>query len=558
MEVLRTAFQTSLVLEWGGAVAVALVAVEISLRLMAGAIEFERALAVLIIVPEFFLPLRQLATRYHSGAAGRAVGDPDVRDPRRAGAGDATVAEPRPACPRPPSPAGARSASDGRRRVTYPGRTEPALRGLDLDDPAARPGRPGRGDRRGQVDGREPAAAVHRARRRRGSSSATCRWPTSTSRAWRAHVAWVPQRPHLFHGHDRRQRPAGPSPTPTTRPSGAALRRCRRRRRSSPACRSATRRRSASDGRPAQRRAATADRDRPGDPRRRPARHPRRGDLAARRGERERRSATRIVARSHATGPSSSCRTGCGWPPSPTSSSSSRPGRVVETGAPGRAAPQRDGAYAAAASTRDTTPDPEVARVTTFRRLFGLLAGQRRWIAIGALLGFLAVGSNVALMATVGLPDLEAALVTNVAEVALAITAVRVLAIGRAAFRYLERYVTHRATFAILADLRVWFFAAIEPLAPAGLAGHRRGDLLAPDRRRHRHARGLLRPRRRPAGRRRARDGVRQPAARRLRPDPRRGRCSRSWSLTGVVLPLASRRLARAAGDRPRSRRGPS
>ena len=34
MEVLRTAFQTSLVLEWGGAVAVALVAVEISLRLI--------------------------------------------------------------------------------------------------------------------------------------------------------------------------------------------------------------------------------------------------------------------------------------------------------------------------------------------------------------------------------------------------------------------------------------------------------------------------------------------------------------------------------------------
>ena len=53
------------------------------------------------------------------------------------------------------------------------------------------------------------------------------------------------------------------------------------------------------------------------------------------------------------------------------------------------------------------------------------------------------------------------------------------LAIGRAAFRYLERYVTHRATFAILADLRVWFFAAIEPLAPARLADRRSGDLLA-------------------------------------------------------------------------------
>jgi thiol reductant ABC exporter CydC subunit len=117
--------------------------------------------------------------------------------------------------------------------------------------------------------------------------------------------------------------------------------------------------------------------------------------------------------------------------------------------------------------------------VTTFRRLFGLLAAHRRWIAIGALLGFLAVGSNVALMAMSAYLISKAALVSNVAEVALAITAVRVLAISRAAFRYLERLVTHRATFAILADLRVWFFASIEPLAPARLARHRSGDLLA-------------------------------------------------------------------------------
>ena len=117
--------------------------------------------------------------------------------------------------------------------------------------------------------------------------------------------------------------------------------------------------------------------------------------------------------------------------------------------------------------------------MTTLRRLFALLAGQRRWIAIGGLLGFLAVGSNVALMAMSAYLISRSALISNVAEVALVITAVRVLAIGRAVFRYLERYVTHRATFAILADLRVWFFSAIEPLAPAGLTGHRRGDLLA-------------------------------------------------------------------------------
>ena len=117
--------------------------------------------------------------------------------------------------------------------------------------------------------------------------------------------------------------------------------------------------------------------------------------------------------------------------------------------------------------------------MTTFGRLFGLIAGHRRAIAGGALLGFMAVGSNLGLMAMSAYLISRAAVVTNVADIALAITAVRVLAIGRGVFRYFERYVTHRATFAILADLRVWFFASIEPLAPARLAGRRSGDLLA-------------------------------------------------------------------------------
>ena len=117
--------------------------------------------------------------------------------------------------------------------------------------------------------------------------------------------------------------------------------------------------------------------------------------------------------------------------------------------------------------------------MTVVGRLLGLMAGHRRWIAVGVLLGFLAVGANIALMAMSAYLIAKAAVVTNVAEVALAITSVRVLAIARAAFRYLERYVTHRTTFRILTDLRVWFYGSIEPLAPARLARHRSGDLLA-------------------------------------------------------------------------------
>ena len=71
MDILRTAFQTSLVLEWGATAATALVAIAVSARLMTGLMPFETALTVLLLTPEFFLPLRQLAIKYHAGTAGK-------------------------------------------------------------------------------------------------------------------------------------------------------------------------------------------------------------------------------------------------------------------------------------------------------------------------------------------------------------------------------------------------------------------------------------------------------------------------------------------------------
>ena len=71
--VLATAFQSSLVMEWAATAATAMVALEVSLRLMQGALSFHVALAVLLLTPEFFLPLRQLALKYHAGATGKAA-----------------------------------------------------------------------------------------------------------------------------------------------------------------------------------------------------------------------------------------------------------------------------------------------------------------------------------------------------------------------------------------------------------------------------------------------------------------------------------------------------
>jgi thiol reductant ABC exporter CydD subunit len=79
MEVLATAFQTSLMMEWAATAATAMVALEASLRLMpaagGSALSFDQALAVLLLTPEFFLPLRQFAVKFHMGTAGKAAMD---------------------------------------------------------------------------------------------------------------------------------------------------------------------------------------------------------------------------------------------------------------------------------------------------------------------------------------------------------------------------------------------------------------------------------------------------------------------------------------------------
>jgi thiol reductant ABC exporter CydC subunit len=116
--------------------------------------------------------------------------------------------------------------------------------------------------------------------------------------------------------------------------------------------------------------------------------------------------------------------------------------------------------------------------VSTFRRLLNLIAPFKWWIAFGILLNFLTIAASVGLMALSAYLISKAALVVNVADLALAITTVRLFAILRALFRYLERTYTHTATFHILAHLRVWFYASLEPAAPARLIQYRSGDLL--------------------------------------------------------------------------------
>lgn len=78
MAVLRVAFLSSLVLEFLATVSIAMVAVLIGFRLLWGEIGFEAGFLVLLLAPEFYLPLRNMGAVYHArmeaiGAAERIV-----------------------------------------------------------------------------------------------------------------------------------------------------------------------------------------------------------------------------------------------------------------------------------------------------------------------------------------------------------------------------------------------------------------------------------------------------------------------------------------------------
>ncbi len=105
--------------------------------------------------------------------------------------------------------------------------------------------------------------------------------------------------------------------------------------------------------------------------------------------------------------------------------------------------------------------------------------GTRGRFALALLLGSLALVSAAGLMAVSGWLISRAAQQPPVLYLMVAVTATRAFGIGRAAFRYAERLVSHDAVLRVLADLRVAVYRRLERLAPAGLGRTRRGDLLS-------------------------------------------------------------------------------
>lgn len=116
------------------------------------------------------------------------------------------------------------------------------------------------------------------------------------------------------------------------------------------------------------------------------------------------------------------------------------------------------------------------------RRLLSLLEAGWGWALTGILLSAGVALANAGLLALAGWFIAAMALAGHggpMIEYFTPAAAIRGLAVVRAVGRYLERLVTHDATFRQLSHLRVWFYEVLEPLAPAGLQQQRAGDLLS-------------------------------------------------------------------------------
>ncbi len=194
MEVLKVAFLSALTLEWLATLGTAVVAVELGLRLLSGRVTFEAALFVLVVTPEFYRPLRALGAAFHAAMTGReaAVQMSQLLDeppPARSGVGQQAEAE-------------------------QFGATELALEDVSFRYSPDRPTAldhvsfsiaPGTTVALLGPSGSGKSTIAYLVLRFIEPDSGRllvngCGLDTLDADAWRKQVAWLPQRPHLFHG----------------------------------------------------------------------------------------------------------------------------------------------------------------------------------------------------------------------------------------------------------------------------------------------------------------------------------------------------------------------
>ncbi|MYY00580.1 thiol reductant ABC exporter subunit CydD [Streptomyces sp. SID486] len=495
MRTLRIAFLSSFALELLATLSVALVAVTIGMRLVHGDMDLYIGLVILVLAPEAYLPLRQVGAQYHAAAEGLAAAEEifSVLETAVPEAGTGAV------------PAGAVSFEGV--GVRYPGRSVDAVNGVSFSvapgETVALVGPSGAGKSTllsvllGFVRPTEGRVRIG------GADLAGLDLVE-----WRSRVAWVPQRPHLFAGSiaenvrlarpeaddgavRRALRDAGALEFVEALPEGAdtvlgedgaGLSAGQRQRLALARAFLADRPVLLLDEPTAALDGATE------------------GEVvAAVRRLAAGRTVLLVVHRPALLGVADRVvrlegaelegHVGDAWPSGALPLGPGPRPPVARPGGPsGEASGARSGGITReVAGARSGGPGGErpgrmQGGTGRSRRVLGRvrgLGGGSRGRLVGALaLGGLALGSAVGLMATSGWLISRASQQPPVLYLMVAVTATRAFGIGRAVFRYAERLVSHDAVLRMLADTRVAVYRRLERLAPAGLRGARRGDLL--------------------------------------------------------------------------------
>ncbi|MEV4679632.1 thiol reductant ABC exporter subunit CydD [Streptomyces kurssanovii] len=469
MRTLRIAFLSSFALELLSTLSVALVAVGVGMRLVHGDLDLYTGLVILVLAPEAYLPIRQVGAQFHAAAEGLSAAEEifDVLEtaPRRSGAA--------------PVPGTLRLEVDGV-TVRHQGRREASLSRTSLvvepGETVALVGESGVGKSTlldvllGFVDPAEGRVRVG------GTDLADL-----DMEEWRRQVAWVPQLPYLFAGtiaeNVRLARPdaddaavvgalreAGAydfvadlpeGPDTLIGEDGAGLSAGQRQRLALARAFLADRPLLLLDEPTAALDGATEE-----------------GIVEAVRRLAEGRTVLLVVHRPALLAVADRVVT------------LSRPAvpQHAEIGAPAATAAKAAGAMAADPASAGS-PAPARAPGGTARRPLVRVREAARHLrgrlALALLLGSLALGSAVGLMAVSGWLISRASEQPPVLHLMVAVTATRAFGIGRAVFRYAERLVSHDAVLRMLAEMRVEVYRRLERIAPAGLGRTRRGDLLS-------------------------------------------------------------------------------
>ncbi|QIP85660.1 thiol reductant ABC exporter subunit CydD [Streptomyces sp. Tu 2975] len=470
MRTLRIAFLSSFALELLSTLSVALVAVGVGMRLVHGDLDLYTGLVILILAPEAYLPIRQVGAQFHAAAEGLSAAEEifDVLEtaPRRSGGA--------------PVPGTLRLEIDGV-TVRHQGRSEASLCRTSLavepGETVALVGESGVGKSTlldvllGFTDPAEGRVRVG------GTDLADL-----DMEEWRRQIAWVPQLPYLFAGsiaeNVRLARPGADDaavvgalreagaydfvvalpegPDTLIGEDGAGLSAGQRQRLALARAFLADRPLLLLDEPTAALDGATEA-----------------GIVEAVGRLAEGRTVLLVVHRPALLAVADRVVT------------LSRPAATqeAELGAPAVTADRRTAGARAADPTASGSSVPARAQGGKARRPLVRVREAARHLrgrlVLALLLGSLALGSAVGLMAVSGWLISRASEQPPVLHLMVAVTATRAFGIGRAVFRYAERLVSHDAVLRMLAEMRVAVYRRLERIAPAGLGRTRRGDLLS-------------------------------------------------------------------------------